>query len=290
MAGYAPYLDYGPITDEERRLVETELAASWLKGSVEDRAVSYATEHLVPRHFGEVKRFREELIAKTAAAVKDRLTKEINYWDHRAAELKAQEQAGRINARLNSAKARERANELEARLHRRMEELDQERRLSPLPPVVVGGALVVPINLLRRLKGESAGAPGTFARDTKRVELLAMAEVLATERRLGREPRDVSDDDPGYDVESKTPGAGHLLFIEVKGRVAGATTLTITKNEILTALNKPDEFILALVEVDGEAAREPVYVRRPFQREPDFGVASVNYELKELLRRGECPS
>ena len=40
-----------------------------------------------------------------------------------------------------------------------------------------------------------------------------------------------------------------MRFIEVKGRVAGATSVTITKNEILTALNKPDDYILALVEV-----------------------------------------
>ena len=290
MAGYAPYLDYRPIADDERALVEGELAAPWLRENVEERAVSYAIEHLVPKHFGEVKRFREELVAKTAAAVKDRLTKEINYWDHRAAELQAQEQAGRVNARLNSAKARERANDLEGRLRRRMEELEQERRLSPLPPVVVGGALVVPIGLIRRLKGESRGEPALFARQTQHVERLAMEAVLATERGLGREPRDVSDENLGYDVESKIPGAGRLLFIEVKGRAAGATTVTITKNEILTALNKPDDFILALVEVDGDVAREPVYVRRPFQKEPDFGVTSVNYELKELLRRGEVPS
>jgi len=154
-AGYAPYLDYRPIADDERALVADELAAPWLKGNVEQKAVSYAIEHLVPRHFGEVKRFREELIAKTAAAVKDRLTKEINYWDHRAEELKAQEQAGRFHSRLNSAKARERANELEARLRRRMAELEQQRRLSPLPPVVVGGALVVPIGLIRRRKGQA---------------------------------------------------------------------------------------------------------------------------------------
>jgi len=290
MAGYAPYLDYRPITDEERRLVESELAAPWLRDNVEERAVSYAIEHLVPKHFGEVKRFREELVAKTAAAVKDRLTKEINYWDHRAEELKAQEQAGRINARLNSAKARERANELEGRLRRRMEELQQEQRLSPLPPIVVGGALVVPIALIRRLKGESREEPSVFARRTERVERLAMEAVLATERRLDRQPRDVSGENLGYDVESKVPDDGRLLFIEVKGRVAGATTVTITKNEILTALNKPDEFILALVEVDGETAKQPVYVRRPFQKEPDFGVTSVNYELKELLRRGEAPA
>jgi len=290
MAGYAPYLDYRPITDEERRLVESELAASWLRDNVEEKAVSYAIEHLVPKHFGEVKRFREELVAKTAAAVKDRLTKEINYWDHRAEELKAQEQAGRVNARLNSAKARERANELEGRLRRRLEELEQEQCLSPLPPVVVGGALVVPIALIRRLKGESGSVPALFARQTQRVEQLAMEAVLATERRLGRQPRDVSDENLGYDIESKVPDGGRLLFIEVKGRATGATTVTITKNEILTALNKPDEFILALVEVEGEIAKEPVYVRRPFQKEPDFGVTSVNYELKELLRRGGSPS
>ncbi|MEZ5434060.1 MAG: hypothetical protein R3F31_23410 [Verrucomicrobiales bacterium] len=41
--------------------------------------------------------------------VKDRLTKEINYWDHRAEELKLQEQAGKANARLNSNEARKRA-------------------------------------------------------------------------------------------------------------------------------------------------------------------------------------
>lgn len=32
------------------------------------------------------------------------------------------------------------------------------------------------------------------------------------------------------------------------------------------------------------------YVRRPFQREPDFSVTSVNYAPAELLARGEAPS
>jgi SNF2 family DNA or RNA helicase len=290
MAGYAPYLDYRPITGDERKLIEGHLGTEWLRRDLESKAISYAIEHLVPRHFDEVKKFKEEMVVRTMAAVKDRLTKEINYWDHRAEELRAQELAGRLNARINSGRARERANELEARLHRRMEELEQERRLSPLPPVVTGGALVVPVNLIRRLKGERTDEPELFARETQRVERLAMEAVMALERQLGREPRDVSSENLGYDVESKIPGDGRLLFIEVKGRVAGATTVTITKNEILTALNKPMDFILAVVEVDGDAARKPVYVRRPFQKEPDFGVTSVNYRLEELLRRGEVPA
>jgi len=101
----------------------------------------------VPQHLLEVKQRREELIAKTMDAVKDRLTKEINYWDHRANELKEQELAGKVNARINSAKARQRADDLEARLQKRMAELEQERRLSPLPPWLSEGLWWFPVDL-----------------------------------------------------------------------------------------------------------------------------------------------
>ena len=43
------------------------------------------------------------------------------------------------------------------------------------------------------------------------------------------------------------------------------------------------------MELEGEAVRRVLYVRRPFQKEPDFGVTSVNYDLKELLARAEEP-
>ncbi len=287
-AGYAPYLDYRPITDEERALVMPLLEAQWLTKDLEAQALGYAISELVPRHLDEVKRRKEELVIKTISAVKDRLTKEINYWDHRAEDLRAQEAAGK-QPRMNWQKARQRADELQARLQKRMEELEQERRLSALPPVAMGGSLVVPAGLFARLKGERETEPDLFARETARVEKLAMDAVMALERRMGYEPRDVSADKCGYDIESKIPGTGQLRFIEVKGRVAGAKTVTVTKNEILTALNKPDEFILAIVDVDGDEAA-PIYIRRPFQREPDFGVTSVNYDLSELLAKGTVPS
>jgi hypothetical protein len=79
-------------------------------------------------------------------------------------------------------------------------------------------------------------------------------------------------------------------MIEVKGRAKGAATVTVTRNEILTALNRPEDFILALVEVDGDKALDPRYVRRPFATEPDFGATSVNYDLKKLLEDSEPPS
>ena len=107
---------------------------------------------------------------------------------------------------------------------------------------------------------------------------------------MGAFPGDVSAEKCGYDIESATPGEGRLRFIEVKGRAEGADTVTVTKSEILTALNKPEDHILAIVLVDGESAAAPVYVRGAFAKEPDFGVISVNYHLKDLLAKGEAPT
>jgi superfamily II DNA or RNA helicase len=168
-AGPAPYLDYRPPTAEETQALQGLQWPDWIRSDLETRAMEHAAIHLVPQHLQEVRGRKEELIDKTRAAVQDRLTKEINYWDHRAAQLKDQELAGRVNAKLNSALARQRADELTARLQRRLTELEQERKLSPLPPVVLGGALIVSAGLLRRLRGE-ASAPPTFAQETERSE------------------------------------------------------------------------------------------------------------------------
>ena len=286
-AGYAPYLDYRPIGVEERALADGALRAEWLRVDLEGQALGYAVTSLVPEHLAEVQGRKEALLDRTRDAVKERLTKEINYWDLQAQELRLREEAGKT-PKLNSARAQQRATELQVRLDRRLAEIEQERHLSAAPPIVIGGALVVPAGLLARLHGDRAE---DFAvRETRRSELLAMASVMAAERALGHEPRDVGAAKCGYDVESRASGSGRLRFIEVKGRHPDARTVTLTRNEILTGLNKPDEFILALVEVDGERAHLPRYVRRPFHREPDFAATSVNYDLSELLVCAEDPA
>ena len=64
----------------------------------------------------------------------------------------------------------------------------------------------------------------------------------------------------------------------------------MTRNEILYSLNKPEDFILGIVEFLEDGSHQVHYVREPFQREPDFGVTSVNYDFAELLARGQPPS
>jgi hypothetical protein len=47
---------------------------------------------------------------------------------------------------------------------------------------------------------------------------------------------------------------------------------------------------LAMVAFTEDSGHQVRYLRRPFQREPDFGVTSVNYALIELLAQSETPS
>src|SRR5262249_61553489 len=111
---------------------------------LEQKAQGHAVVHVVPEHLAEVRSHKLDLIAKTEAAVKDRLTKEINYWDHRAEQLKLQEQAGKPNAQLNSGEARKRADTLQERLERRADGPKVGGQLSPAPTGGVGGRFVGP--------------------------------------------------------------------------------------------------------------------------------------------------
>ena len=290
-AGYAPYLDYRPVTNEERTRLPAMLEAEWLGSQAEALGVSHAVANIVPEHFREVGHRTLDRVARTRRAVEERLTHEINYWDHRAEELKVQELAGK-KPKLNSGKARQRADELQGRLKYRLLELDQEMQLSPLQPVVIGGAVVIPAGMLAAV-GAQHEVPLTSVdvERRKEVERIAIDAVLAAERALGREPEEMPPNNKGFDIRSRDRVRGHLQFIEVKGRVEGADTVTLTKNEIQTAFNQGDNFILALVTVANSSAVDVRYLRCPFAGSEDwlFEIASVNFELVELLARSTEP-
>lgn len=287
---YAPYLDYRPLAPEEpgTDAILARPECAWIDRSLEQEVLAYAVQHVVPEHLHEVRGPRIALIAKTVAAVKDRLMKEINYWDHRAAVLKQQEEAGKGNSRLNSGEARKRADQLEGRLQKRLETLALEEQISPLPPVVLGGVLVVSAGLLALIQGKPLPR-AAVPTDTQAAAARARKIVMDTEFELGYEPVDRELDKLGYDIESRVPGTGRLRFIEVKGRISGADTVTVTRNEVLYSLNKPDDFILAIVEFFENGGHRLHYIRKPFQREPDFNVTSVNYDLANLLKLAVDP-
>ena len=291
-AGYAPYLDYRAADEKEQETIRTFLSKQkWLQGNVEDIAVSYAIGSIIPNHIKEVKERKTKLIDKTIKAVRERLTAEIQHWDFQASELKRKESEGKVNARLNSQKATQRAEELESRMQKRLDELEKEKMISAMPPVIVGGAVIIPRGLLNKLMGKS----DTFTADAaarSEIELIAMKTVMEIETSLGYFPKDVSSEKIGYDIESSIPSDKRdaddpsLRFIEVKGRTIGADTVTVSKNELVTAFNTPKGYILAIVEVDGTSTKT-TYLKNSFKEQPDFAATSVNYNIKELIACSE---
>jgi superfamily II DNA or RNA helicase len=290
-AGWAPHLDLEPLDPGDRGLVQDVLSAQWLTRDLEQVALTHASQDLVPAHYAEVKQRREESVNKTLAAVQERLVKEINYWSDRYMKLRDDLSAGK-DVRLTIENVRRTIDDLSARRQTREQELLAKRHVVSATPVVVGGALVIPAGLFAQRKGE----PGWFAdaEARSRIEWIAMCAVMDAERALGHEVIDVSAQKCGWDITSiplavdgKLPESRH---IEVKGRVKGSTTVTVSRNEIMYGLNQADKFILAIVLVDESDAPEgPFYVRRPFTSEPDWAVTSNNLDLRKLLERATPP-
>ena len=290
-AGWAPHLDLLPIGEHDLSLVSDICDADWLTRELEERAIRHASKKLVPEHYAEVKQRRERQADKTLTAVNDRLVKEINYWSDRYIKLKQDIEAGK-KPKLQPEAARRRVDELTARLKQRKQELTALKDVVSSTPVVIGGALVIPKGLIDQRKGQAAPVVDAIAR--ARVERVAMDAVMETEKAFGYRVTDVGAEKCGWDVTSRPPpnvdgSIRHDRHIEVKGRAKGQSTITVSRNEIIYGLNQADKFMLAIVIVDGEEFEGPYYVKTPFTAEPDFGVASINYDLSDLLSKAVAP-
>jgi len=303
-AGYAPYLDFEPleavVEDEAiREQLRDELEVNWVPDNWEERAQHFAVQELVPDHLERVKRKRIPRIEKIEDSVTKRLRDEIMHWDQQLQERREEAQREGKDIERATKRPRERLEKLKARRDERLDELKAQKQLSASRPKIVGGALVAPQAHLEDVledeldvatEATDTDEPPRQVEDTETSELAAMEAVMAKERELGNEPTDVSDRRGiGYDIESKTP-EGEFRFIEVKARHPKADNVTVTKNEVVAALNAPGSFRLAIVIVDDGEAQEPVYVEEPWDMEPDFHVTSVRFKLDELMARGGTPA
>ena len=293
-AGWAPHLDLEPLDASDMALIQDVLASPWIAKDLEHAALAHAGSHLVPEHFDEVRSRREKSVDKTLNAVHERLVKEINFWSDRYIKLQDDLAAGK-DVRLTLENVRRTIDDLTARRESREKELLAMRHVVSATPVVLGGALVIPAGLLMQRKGVPAeqGGWSADAAARARVEQMAMRAVMEAERALGHDVIDVSAQKCGWDVTSQPkPVDGRLTtsrHIEVKGRVKGQSTITVTRNEILYGLNQADKFILAIVLVDGDRHEGPFYVRQPFTQEPDWAETSKNLDLGQLLAKAIGP-
>ena len=275
-AGRDPHIDLRAPDADEWALLAPLASADWVRSGLEVVALRHAAEHNAPKHLSEIEAEVHSRLDKTLQAVEQRLGQEISYWDTEALRLTDKAGAGDSAARLNSDQAKRRATEAEERLQRRRDELAKQRKLSVRQPRVVGGALVVPEGLVAKLAGKAAPS---FAHDTARTDQLAVAAVLAADRLLGRDPKLMPHNNPGYDIETRSAD-GHLLLIEVKGRVAGADRFTVTKRELICGFNTKEKHILALVRVDDDDSTDVRYLYDPFtESEPLPSAAEFDRRL-----------
>lgn len=295
-AGWAPHLDLEPLDPSDLARIGEVLSAPWLQNNLEQQALALAAGSLVPTHFEEVAGRRIAQVDKTLTAVHERLQREIDFWSDRWVRLKEDQDAGK-DVRLNLENVRRTIDDLGGRLENRKKELKAMRHVVNGTPIVMGAGFMVPMGLLRRLRGESTEttSPGTFATTPaarEKIERLAMAAVQAGEERAGCRVVDVSSLKCGWDLTSYPPSQDGrdpvVRHIEVKGRVKGATTITVTRNEILYALNQADKFVLALALVgENDAVEGPYYISNPFDTEPGWGVSSINFDLDALIERAK---
>ena len=286
-AGEARYLDYEPLNESERMVASPLRDAPWLASGVEAVALDWAVTEGMP---GELARTRDLVTARVAQVrrlVKQRLTGEINYWDMRYAELLEAQSAGR-SLKMKPETAQARAQDLERRLEKRLADLDRDEELIARPPVISAGALIVPQGLLDQLLGVPETArPAALARDTAETDRRAIAAVLAAERALGREPTEMPHNNPGYDIVSRQPD-GHLIYVEVKGRIEGADEFWVSRTEALHGKNSGPGSRLAMVSV---SARGPLFDQVRYRVDPfrdlDFGDFAATGVMGNWAREWE---
>ena len=267
-AGEARYLDYSAPDDPERARALPLTEAPWLQSGVEAVALDWAVAEAMPAELAQTQEIVSTRVGQVRRLVKQRLLQEINNWDARYAELLDQQQSGKT-VKLKPETAQQRARDLEQRLQQRLADLDQDETLITRPPVISAGALIVPQGLLDKLMGRRR--PPRYAADTTATDRRAIAAVMAAEVQLGRHPREMPHNNPGYDIESAKDD-GHLIFIEVKGRIEGAEDFWVSRTEALKAKNSAARSRLALVSVSAEGPEHDRvrYIVDAF-RDVDFG-------------------
>ncbi len=277
-----PYLDCDePRSDEKEIALACKIPH---QGDRSERIQSAAYEKGARPRMEEIHARRDHEIERTCAQVTDRLNAEAQLWYERAAMSHDEELAGKT-PRISSASAHRRAREMEERLERRMGELDAATKLAAKSPRVCARALIVPEALV-------GGQSALFARDTAEVDQRAVAAVMKAEQMLGRGPREMPHSNPGFDI-STTDATGQQVFIEVKGRIEGASTFTVTANEVAFARTQQGRHVLALVSVSprGPAHDQLRYVHDAFAHiDPAVTTLSYNERWNKYWQRGTQPA
>ena len=273
--------------ESERHAIDALLAASWVREADEQKVKAWSFRESLEGRLELIRSARAIDVDRTIKEVKARLTAEINHWDRIHLELEEKEKNG-IVKKMRSEQAYARARDLEARLFTRVEELQASRDAVAMPGLIRSVALIVPE---RTLSPSGSDHSPRHAKDTTIVERRAVDLALEAERRLGRTPKEMPRNNKGFDIESRDD-LGRVYFIEVKGRIEGADTFTITYPEVSFAQDQGNRHRLALVKVspEGHEKDQIRYIEAAFDHlVPSLTTQSYNEKWSAYWDRGGTP-
>ncbi len=153
----------------------------------------------------------------------------------------------------------------------------QEVRLSRKPPTFAGAVRVRP----------AAEGVETPAHNRLEIEQLGMAYATRHEEAQGRTVDDVSSENLGFDLRSKTPD-GKIRCIEVKARSERAPVV-LTSNEWFKAKQIKDDYFLYVV-LNASTHPELHIIKDPANEVRAQQVTEVRYQvpLSEIVKNGEA--
>jgi hypothetical protein len=130
-----------------------------------------------------------------------------------------------------------------------------------------------------------------FAKNRKEVERRAVDLVLACEWELGHVPEEMPQNNRGFDIKSRR-STGEIVYIEVKGRIQGSDTFTITSSEVSFSQTQGPSHRLALVSVslNGAASDDLRYLTDAFRDvQLSSSTASINERWLDYWAKGQRP-
>ncbi|MEM3697682.1 MAG: helicase-related protein [Candidatus Bathyarchaeia archaeon] len=241
--------------------------ADWLVPD-EEFILSFAVERVLPNYLRELKeqRIRDAEI-KRKYGVRS-LHELILISEAKLLEYETRRAKGENIPDITIQNEKRNKEDLERKKGQLERQIELETNLLPSSPVILGVARVVP----------KVMDDDTLRKD-KEVEKIGMRIAMEFERRQGRIPEDVADQNLGFDIRSEESD-GNVRYIEVKARSLDGK-IALTPNEWLMAHRLGKEYWLYIV-INASHSPELFTIQNPAEKiKPKEEVEIVRYIISD---------
>jgi superfamily II DNA or RNA helicase len=234
----------------------------------EDLAISFAIDKILPAYLEELRRQRgHDAEIKRKYGVRS-LQELILKSEEKLIDYETRRAKGENIPDVVIQNEMRKKEDLKRRKMELERQIEGEINLLPSPPKVIGVAAVLPMSLT-----------DDVLKEDREIEEIGMRVAMEFEIAQGRSPEDVSAQNLGFDIRSRTPN-GSYRYIEVKARAIEGK-IALTPNEWLMAHRLGNEYWLYVV-VNASTSPELYTIQNPAEKlKPEEEVKIVRYIVKD---------